>query len=125
MTKPAKEFSFTYDTLAQLSGWKYNTVTMAVKRGELDPEDLAGVAVWLAANGRPRLRASMASHLLPVALGTRGRDQKRNVELDNVSGSFDLLTEIFERDDRPRRSAAKNKSKAKQGIYNAPKRTRA
>jgi len=121
MTKSATEFSFTYDTLAQLSGWKYNTITQAVKRGELDPADLAAVAVWLAANGRPRLRAALASHLLPVALGTRGREHKRNIELDNISGSFDLLTEIFERDDKPRRAAAKRKSKAKQGIYNAPK----
>jgi len=109
------EFTYTYDTLLKISGQTSERLRQDISRGDLIPESLASVAVWLADNGMPRLRAEMAKRLIPPVLGTTRRDLKANKELQAMASGLDIVLAIFQRDQQARRTRSKKISKGREG----------
>lgn len=103
---------FTYDTLVALSGWSRNRIHQDVTRGVLNLANPGSVAVWLAGNGKPALRAAMASALLPTIFGTTGRGQRESERLSLMCQS-EMLRTIFEGEHAARQNVAKRISKGK------------
>lgn len=95
-----KEFSYDYEALENLSTWSYGRIQKDVSTDVLLPDNLASVAVWLAANGKPWLRAKMLAKLLP-AIG-------RMAEM-----SPDALSLIFQQDAARRQVRAKKLGRRK------------
>lgn len=112
MAKPKSEFHYTYETLSEMSGWPINRIHQDQSRGDLDPHNIASVAIWLAANGTDVIRAAMAAELLPAHLGTHDRGQKVNNQLELMCKS-EILRVVYAADNKRRRAIAKRKSKGK------------
>jgi hypothetical protein len=112
MAKPKPTFEYDAQTLADLSGWELNRIYVDINRGDLNLGSLASVVVWLAANGKPGLRAAQASRLLPAIFGTSGRGQKAQEKL-NLMCQSEMLRTVFEGDTAARKSVAKRISKGK------------
>lgn len=113
-TMPKQKPKYEYDAqaLADLSGWDLNRIYVDINRGDLNLGSLASVTAWLASNGKPGLRAALASRLLPAIFGTSGRGQKQQERL-NLMCQSEMLRTIFEGDMAARKSVAKRISRSK------------
>lgn len=108
MPKPKSVFEYGYEQVNKLSDWPANRLFQDQTRGDVDIENLASVAVWLAANAKPWLRAAMASKLLPDLLGSMGRSAGAN-EMIQAQSSGKLLTLVYKASAQPRKSLGKKK----------------
>jgi hypothetical protein len=104
-----KEFSYNYETLANLSGFTPENLRKAISRGELKVGDLRSAAIWLAACGTLELRAAMAQRLIPAVLGTSPRADQPG--LHNIAASYDIMLQIFKRDGQARALRANRAAK--------------
>lgn len=108
---PAKRtFEYDYETINKLSDWTDNRLAQDVTRRDVDIESLASVAVWLAANGKPWLRAEMFKRLAPDALGISKRSPESNQKLELSLGT-ELLRLVFEQAVAPRKKTGKRRGK--------------
>lgn len=106
-------FEYDYETITKLSGWTPDHLRQSVARDGVKIASLSDVAIWLAANGKPKLRAEMARQLLPAIIGVELRRTSSSRDLSNQVRNFDLLLEIFERADKLRHARSKKISKSK------------
>lgn len=106
MAKPRAEFKYGYDTVSKLSDWPYDRLLRDVSDGTVNMDDLASVCLWLASNGKPRLRAALASKLLPAIFGTSGRRAVTNQAIESMA-STELMQLVFEQSAQQRKKVAK------------------
>lgn len=106
-------FDYDYETITKLSGWTPEHLRQSVARDGVKIASLADVAIWLAANGRPKIRAEMARQLLPAVFGIELRRPSANRKLAGQVNSIDLLLQVFERADQLRHARGKKISKSK------------
>lgn len=106
-----REFMYNYETLSHLSGWASDRIRQDVARKSLKLGDLRSATIWLAHNGLPEIRAEMAKALLPVALGCVRRSDENG--LANIAGSYDILRQLYKRDDSARHARGNRVSKSK------------
>ena len=72
MARPV-EFTYSYATIAKLTGLTKNTVYQHVRRSNLNPEDLASVLVWAARHGKLSLRKRIVGAALSRELDSPKR----------------------------------------------------
>ena len=74
MARPTFEWTFGYADIAKLCGVHPNTVSKAVSRGNLVPNDLLSVATYLAAHGQEDVRVEIVTAFARMGQYTyRGR----------------------------------------------------
>lgn len=111
--KKEKSLVATREMIAHFTNFDKNFVDYAATRGQVNTEDLGSVAIWLAENGKPELRAQMARRLAPVIFGIISRDQTKNDQTASLVEDYDLLLHLFRRADKLRQARAKQISKTK------------
>lgn len=114
MARKVREYGYTFESVAQLAGVPENTLSVEVKRGNLDMNELESVLVWLAGHARPGVRAKLARQLIPVVLGLvprRGKDIAGL--LQELNPGSDLLVKLFEADKRVEGARRRKISKTK------------
>lgn len=64
MSRPKNEYTYTYDDIAALTGLTVNSVSQHKVRGEIIPEDLGSVALYLVRYGSLDFRRAVLEQLL-------------------------------------------------------------
>lgn len=108
MPKPKSVFEYGYEQVNKLSDWPANRLFQDQTRGDINMDDLASIAVWLAANGKPWLRAKMFSKLAPDVFGTGNRSASAS-ELIDAQTSPELMSIVFAQSVKPRKKLGKKK----------------
>lgn len=108
MPKPRAVFSYDYETVAELSDWPQNRLHQDQTRGDIDMANIASVAIWLAANGKPWVRAALAAKLVPDLLGTTSRGAGVN-DLLQAQAAPELLKIVFQQSAKPRKALGKKR----------------
>lgn len=111
MPMPKAKFEYDYEAIVKLSDWPYDRLMREVTDERVNPHDLASVCVWLAANGKPALRAALAAKLLPSIFGASGRRAVTNKKIE-MQCSAELLKAVFEGDSQSRKVVAKKIGKS-------------
>ncbi len=104
-------FEYTVDDIQKFSNFRPDYLRQAVSRDGVKLANIADVAIWLSANGKPKIRAEMARNLLPAVFGLEKRSTRDTAGLLAQISNLDLLLEIFKRADASRHARAKGISK--------------
>lgn len=108
MPRPKLTYEYSNESLVEISDWPADRLYQDQTRGDIDMQRLASVAVWLAANGKPWLRAKMAAKLLPEVLGMVGRRGELYCQIEDRI-SPELLELLFQKAVKPRKRTAKKR----------------
>lgn len=116
-----KELIVTYETIAHCTDFSEDFVRKAVSRGELNESDLGSVAVWLAENGNPHIRAAMARRIGPILLGLIGRSATESDRLMGQMENQDMVLGMFKSHNKPRVKRARGIKEGRSGVSGRPR----
>jgi hypothetical protein len=77
MVRPPAVFSFNYETIGKLTGLNYESLKKHRLRGNLNPDDLASVLLFIARHGTPELKKSIVDNALSRELPKKTAKVKR------------------------------------------------